>query len=338
MSAHSLVLKEPFHLESGEKLRDPIVVYNTYGQLNEDGSNVILVCHALTANSEVHTWWEGLFGRNKILDPEKYFVICINNLGSPYGTISPKHKNNQGLRYGLNFPDYTIRDKTGLILQTMSQLGIDQLHMVIGGSCGGNMAQEIAISLGSRLKNLVTMCCSVSESPWVIAIHESQRIVLRSTTGFYENTDKAGLIGLKGARAFALPFYRSHTSFEIRQKEVDDQKTSDFKAASYIRYQGEKFIKRYDTHCYYKQLDALDTHNVGRDRNGFENALSQISARTLSIGFSTDILVPPEEQRKIADAIQNADYMEIATPFGHDAFLIETELLNEKILAWLDST
>ncbi len=323
-------LEEDLSLEAGGTLKNPTIAYTTYGTLNADRDNVIYVCHALTASSNVHEWWQGLMGRENVLDPEKHFIVCANNLGSPYGTSSPLSINpDTGERYGMNFPFFTLRDTVALHLKLLEHLGINTIALVIGGSCGGNIALEMAISLGDRIKKLALLCCSAQETPWVIAIHESQRIALHSDPTFAENDPDSGKEGLRGARAFALPFYRSHPSFRIRQTEDDLDKITDFKAASYVRYQGQKFIDRYDAHCYYHQLNALDSHNVGRDRKSVAHALAQVTAKTVCIGFDTDLLIPVVEQQLLAEYIPNATYKEVKTHFGHDAFLIEIEALQE---------
>ena len=324
----------PLDLELGGQINDPKLAYSTYGTLNEQKDNAIVVCHALTANSEVHDWWSGLFGAGRVFDPNEYFILCINNLGSPYGSSSPKDKDENGERWGLNFPAYTLRDTATLHIRLLDELGIDKIHLLMGGSCGGNIAQEMAYVLGDRVGQLILLCCSVSESPWLISIHESQRLAMKADHTFTDNHDDAGQGGLKGARAFALPFYRSHPAFKIRQAEDDVNKVDDFKASSYVRYQGEKFVKRYDAHCYYTQLNALDTHNMARNRESARNALGQIKASTLCIGFSSDLLIPTLEQKNIAAAIPNATYKEVDTQFGHDAFLIETDRIQQIIDEW----
>lgn len=337
MEINTYIVPEDFKLESGAHLKNAPIAYSTYGSLNADQSNVILVCHALTASSRVHDWWEGLFGAGRLFDPNRYFIVCINNLGSPYGTASPKSINpDTGARYGHDFPFYTIRDTARLHELLLRHLGVQRVHLLIGGSCGGNIAQEIAYNMKERLDNLVLMCCSAQETPWVISIHESQRIALHSDPSFSSNEEGAGSAGLRGARAFALPFYRSHPSFKIRQSEESDDVISDFKASSYVRYQGDKFVNRYDAHCYYHQLNALDTHHIGRGRGGITTALSEISAKTLSIGFNTDLLIPVIEQQILAKHIPNAEYLEIDTPFGHDAFLIEIEDIASGIAKYMD--
>ncbi len=319
-------------MEYGGQIDEPVIAYHTYGTLNENRDNVILIVHALTANSDADDWWHGLFGKGDIFDWDKHFIICANNLGSPYGTSSPKQidpKTQQ--RYGMDFPFYTIRDTANLHLKLLEHFQINEIKLLIGGSCGGNICQEIAHQLGKKIHNMVLLCCSPMETPWTVAIHESQRIALKSDTTLYDKNEQAGINGLKACRAVALPFYRTHASFKLRQQELDLDKVTDFRAASYIEYHGQKFIKRFDAHCYYHLLCALDTHNMGRGRESIEKALSEITANTVVIGFDSDILIPKTEQQFIAKHIPEATYIEIKTLFGHDAFLIEHEYIRNAI-------
>lgn len=319
-------LEEAFALEADGSIEQPIIAYHTYGKLNEARDNVILICHALTANSDADDWWHGLFGKGDIFDWDKHFIICANNLGSPYGTSSPKQKQPQHeTRYGMDFPFFTIRDTARLHIRLLEHFQIDNIKLLIGGSCGGNICQEIAFEWGERVENMALLCCSARETPWAIAIHEAQRIALKSDATLGEKNEQAGAAGLKACRAVAMPFYRTPASFKLRQQELDLSIMRDFRAASYINYQGEKFVKRFDAHCYYYLLLALDTHNMGRGRESIEWALSQITANTVVIGFDTDILVPKIEQHFIAKHIPKAEYFEIKTLFGHDAFLIEID-------------
>lgn len=333
MNAKHLHINSPFQLENGESLPEIQITYHTYGKLNSKKDNVIWICHALTANSEIHDWWKGLYGEGKVFDPEKYFIVCANNLGAPYGTISPKFNHPKtGDRYGLSFPEFTLRDTAKMHLKLKQKLGIKNIHLLIGGSCGGNICLEMAILLGNQIKKLALLCCSAYEKPWTIAIHESQRIALRGDSDFFENKDGAGKAGLKSARAFALPLYRTAVSMNIRQNEKNLNKQNDFRASSYINYQGEKFVSRFDAHCYYKLLNALDTHNVGRGYDSIPKALKLIQAKTLVIGIDSDIFIPIEEQKYLAEHISNSKYVEVKSIFGHDAFLIEFEQINKFIL------
>jgi len=332
--AHSysfLELKEPFQLENGEQLESPIIAYNTYGRMNEQRDNVIVICHALTANSDPDDWWHGLFGKGDIFDWDKYFIICANNLGSPYGTSSPNQINPKTeQRYGTDFPFFTIRDTANLNIKLLEHFKINKVKLLIGGSCGGNISQEIAYRL-DNIENMALLCCSARETPWAIAIHEAQRAVLKADHSFKENREDAGQAGLKACRSVALPMYRTPASFNLRQKEIELDKVNDFRAASYIDYQGSKFVDRFNAHCYYSLLNTLDTHNIGRGRKSLESALSKISTNTVVIGFDTDLLIPKVEQQFLAKYIPNAEYFEIKTMFGHDAFLIENDDIRKSI-------
>ena len=216
----------------------------------------------------------------------------------------------------------------------LHELGLDQIDTIIGPSCGGNIAQEMSIDLGEAVKNLILICCSSQETPWVIAVHEAGRQALRADPTFLTSPD-GGREGLKAARSLAIPFYRSAISFKIRQSEQDASVISDFRAASYIRYQGEKFVKRFDPYTYYSLLTALDTHNIGRDRIDVPHALGMIKAKTLSMAFNTDVLITPEEQKYLAEHIPNARYVEIDSVYGHDSFLIATDRVREEIFKFL---
>ncbi|MEM1219420.1 MAG: alpha/beta fold hydrolase, partial [Bacteroidota bacterium] len=218
-----------------------------------------------------------------------------------------------------------------LHLQIIDHFNIEKIKLLIGGSCGGNIAQEMAYFLQDRVKNLALLCCSSRESPWAIAIHESQRLVLTSDETLADKTPHAGNKALKACRAVALPFYRTQKSFNIRQNELDPQVISNFRASSYINYQGDKFVDRFNAPCYYTLLNALDTHNIGRGRLSIEKALSEIKINTVVIGFESDILIPVHEQQFLAKHLPKADYFGIKSIYGHDAFLIEHEHIRKAI-------
>jgi len=323
-------------LESGVLLEDVNIAYCTYGTLNENRDNVIWVCHALTAGAELHEWWGDLLGPGKLFDTNKYFVVCANNLGSPYGTTSPLSINPKTKqRYGLDFPAFTLRDTANLIECLIVKLRIRSIHLLIGGSCGGNIALEMTCSLKNVVQHLALLCSSANENPWTIAIHEAQRIALRADDTFYKNENKTALSGLKIARALAMPYYRSAESFNFKQRDEDYNKTIDFKASSYVNYQGEKFAKRFDAHCYYLLLKALDTHHIGRNRGGLQNGLAQISNKTVCVGIDTDLFIPIIEQNFLAEHLPNATYAEIKSIYGHDAFLIEYEQITQIVQSFL---
>jgi len=323
---HRLKLEAPFPLELGGELPDLEIAYCTFGKLNEQQDNVIWVCHALTANADATDWWHGLFGESKTFDPEKYFIICANNLGSPYGTTSPDFIHPKtGDRYGLDFPKFTIRDTAILHVKLLEALGLKKIQLLIGGSCGGNIALEMAYFLADKVAHLALLCSSAKETPWGVGVHEAQRLALDADQTFQANVSGTAEKGLKAARGMALLGYRTYTSIVQKQSESNDEVTENFRSASYIRYQGEKLVKRFDAHCYYCLLNALDTHNMGRGRGGVEKVLREITTKTLCIGIDSDLLIPPIEQKYIADHLPHATFVEIKSYYGHDGFLLEFE-------------
>ena len=327
-----------FMLESGEELAKLEICYSTYGSLNPAKDNVIWIIHALTANSEADDWWSGLFGPGNIFDPEKYFIVCANNLGSPYGSTSPMHKNPKtGERYGLDFPFFILRDSARALDELKRHLNLMDIHLLIGGSCGGNIALEFAMDLGEKLNRMVLLCCSIKEAPWTIGIHQTQRNVLLNDPSFIENKNFTAKKSLQVAREIALPYYRTSHSINKKQKEETAQKLKDFKVVSYLAHQGEKFSKRFDAHCYYILLNALDTHNLERGYNSLSEAFKLIRADVLVVGIDTDLFIPVHEQKEIDSHLDQSSYAEIKSIFGHDSFLIETEQIKQIISShWND--
>lgn len=325
-----------FNSEIGGTLANLEISYTTYGKMNTEKDNVIWVCHALTANSDVSEWWPGLFGEGELFDPAKHFIICANNLGSPYGSSSPLSNNPaSGKKYGIAFPKTTLRDSAKANILLAEHLGIQGIHLLIGGSCGGNIALEMAYLLELEVEHLVLMCSAAQESPFNIGVHEGQRMAIEADSSFGTESEKAGQLGLKAARGMALNFYRTFDSINTAQKEEDIQVVDDFKASSYIRYQGEKLVQRFDPTCYYKLLKTLDTHNIGRGRGSVKKALSKIVSNTLCLGIDTDILIPIEEQKFLADYIPKGYFVEIKSAFGHDGFLLEYGQITSAVKAFL---
>ena len=331
MSLETYQYQQTFELESGKHLQNLQIGYHTYGTLNKERDNVIWVCHALTANSDVLDWWKGLFGENDYYCPSKYFIVCANIIGSAYGTTSPLSENPAtGQPYYLTFPDYTIRDLIKAHQLLAEHLGIGQIHTVIGGSLGGQQAMEWGIMEPERIKNLILIATNARHSPWGIAFNESQRLTLSADQTFYENRPDAGSKGLKAARSIALLSYRGYKTYSVTQQEQSDE-LGNYKAASYQNYQGQKLVNRFNAFSYWYLTKLMDSHNVGRGRHGVEKALSQIKARTLVIGIKSDVLFPIEEQQYLFRHIPKAALAEIDSFYGHDGFLIETEILTNII-------
>lgn len=321
-------------LESGDSLPEATIAFHTYGKLNDDKSNVIWVCHALTANSDVADWWKGLFGAGNVFDHEKYFIVCANILGSCYGStgarsISPE----KGSAYGIDFPKFTIRDMVQCHDLLRQHLGIKEIDLCIGGSCGGHQVMEFAWLLKDKIKSIALLVTSAKETAWAISTHEAQRLAIQADPTWQDDADDAGKNGLKAARGMALLTYRTFQSYKDRQTDPDE-KLDDFRAASYIRYQGHKLERRFYAQCYWQLVKSLDTHDMGRGRGGAAKALQQLNMPALVIAVDSDLLIPPVEQRFLQEHLPVATYREITSEFGHDGFLVETEKIKRAILEW----
>ncbi|MBS7563100.1 homoserine O-acetyltransferase [Mucilaginibacter sp. Bleaf8] len=327
-----------FELESGEQLKELQIGYHTYGHLNEDKNNVVWVCHALTANSDVFDWWKGFAGEGSLINPQEHYIICANVLSSPYGTTNPLNTNPiTGQPYYLDFPVCTIRDMANAHQLLANHLGIEHISLLIGGSLGGQQALEWAIQQPERIEQLILIATNAFHSPWGIALNESQRLALSADASFYENTPDGGSAGLKAARSMALLSYRGYSAYNKTQKETDETITDNYRAASYQSYQGEKLVKRFNAYSYWYLTKAMDSHHVGRNRGDAEKALAKIKARTLVIGITSDMLFPINEQQYLYSHIPNADYAEFDSIYGHDGFLIETGILTRIIFSFLNA-
>ncbi|RZL04884.1 MAG: homoserine O-acetyltransferase, partial [Pedobacter sp.] len=300
---------KPFKLENGKSLRDLEIAYQTFGKLNAKKNNVVWVCHALTANSDVLDWWKGLFGSNALFNTEEHFIICANILGSCYGTTNPLQTNpTTSLPYYLSFPQVTVKDMVAAHELLAKHLKIDHIKLLIGGSLGGQQAVEWAVERPSMIENLVLAATNAAHSPWGIAFNESQRLAITSDRTFYSSQPDGGVKGLKAARSIALLSYRTYDAYAATQLESVNDKVEDFRASGYQNYQGEKLCKRFNSYSYWYLTKAMDSHNVGRNRSSITDALNLIKANTLVISIENDLLFPPSEQVFLAENIPGAIY------------------------------
>ncbi len=323
---------EPLLLESGETLFEPRIAFQTFGELNADASNVIWICHALTASSNPLEWWPGLVGENDLINPDQHFIICANVLGSCYGSSGPKDFNPlNGDRYLRSFPNLTIRDMVQAHELLKNYLGIDKIHLGLGGSMGAQQILEWAIINPELFEHITVVASAAQSSPWGIAVRTAQRMAIEADPSFYSSSPKGGWKGLEAARAIAMLSYRTHQTYNEGQEESSETKLSNYKAESYQRYQGMKLSKRFDANTYYVLNKAMDTHHVGRNRDGIANALGKISAKTLVLGIEGDQLFTAEEQRILARHIQNSRLAFVPSKYGHDGFLIEAAKISELI-------
>ncbi|MBC7921061.1 MAG: homoserine O-acetyltransferase [Ferruginibacter sp.] len=324
-----------YPLESGGYLAGFQLAYATYGTLDSERSNVVWICHALTANANAAEWWEGIVGKGKLFDPTEQFIVCANVLGSCYGSTHALSVNPEsGTPYYHDFPLLTIRDLVGALDLLRNALGIRRIHTCIGGSLGGQQALEWAIRQPDLIEHLVLIATNARHSAWGIAFNESQRLAIEADPTWRENRPDAGSAGLKAARATALLSYRNYDTYVTMQTEPDDQKTDAYRAAGYQQYQGDKLVKRFNAFAYWALSKAMDSHHVGRGRKGIPYALQQVRSRTLALGIGTDLLFPVEEQRFLAKHIPHAHYEQINSLYGHDGFLIENEQITQVVTKW----
>lgn len=319
---------EPLILENGKEIPFLEVAFQTFGNLNKDASNVIWVCHALTGNSNVLEWWPQFFGKGKLFDPEKHFIVCPNSLGSCYGTTGPTTFEKVGPLLN-DFPLFTTRDMAKVHDRLKSYLGIEEINTLIGASLGGQQALEWAIESSQNIENLILIATNAKHSAYGIAFNESQRLAIFNDPTFGQ-IDGAKE-GLKVARSIALLSYRSYNGYDKTQSEIDHSLVDNFKASSYQRYQGEKLAQRFDAYAYVALSKAMDSHNVGRSRVSIERALSKIESKTLVIGISSDILFPVHEQKFLVNHIKKSNFYQIDSDFGHDGFLVESTELEEAL-------
>ena len=330
--------KNSFGLESGAVLPGLEIAYHVYGNFRP-GVRVVWVCHALTASSDVFEWWPGLFGENDLFNPEEYVIICANVLGGCYGTTGPLSNHpDTGSPWFHAFPQITIRDMVNVHRILADHLHISHIDVLIGGSLGGQQAIECSIAEPDRIKHLILIATNAVHSPWGIAFNQSQRMAIEADSTWRQNSPYAGLAGLKAARAIALLSYRNYTAYSNAQHDPTPSRTLPLRASSYQIHQGNKLARRFNAYSYVLLSHAMDSHKVSLNLDTLQSALNRITARTLVIGISSDILFPVKEQQAIAEGIPHGQLELIESAFGHDGFLIETQLLTSLISAFLTST
>ena len=322
--------ENPFTLESGVTLPGYHLAYTTHGKLNADKSNVVWIFHALTANSNPLEWWPGLVGDGKFFDPAKYFIICANKPGSPYGSISPLSTNPQTNQlYYHDFPVFTMRDMIRTFRHLKDHLGIRKIFIALGGSTGGMQLLEWAIEEPELFEHIVPIATNAVLSPWAIAFNASQRMAIEADITWLERRPDAGQKGLAAARSIALLSYRHYNGYDITQPRdksfVALGNEVIYAADNYQRYQGLKLVNRFNAICYYRLSQSMDSHDVGKNRGGVERALRTITAKTLVIGITSDVLYPITEQEYLQKKILGAELLTISSDFGHDGFLLEYE-------------
>ena len=355
--------EKPLELECGKKLAPVDVAYETYGKLNEAGDNVILICHALSGNAHVASinnpddskpgWWDVMVGPGKGIDTNKYFVICSNFLGGCSGTTGPSSINPaSGKSYGLEFPIITIADMVNVQKLLLDKLGIKGLLAIIGGSIGGMQVLQWSIAYPDFVKAAIPIATTTHLGAQSIAFDAVGRNAILADSNFsggqYTN-GKGPDGGLAIARMIGHITYLSEQGMrekfgrELRNSHSYSYDfNSEFAVETYLEHQGQSFVGRFDANSYLYITKAADYFDMGKDYGSLKNAFANASCRFQVISFTSDWLFTPAQSRTIVDALvannKDVSFCDIASPYGHDAFLLEPETLGSFISGFLDAT
>ncbi|MDE1174756.1 MAG: homoserine O-acetyltransferase [Parvibaculaceae bacterium] len=340
---------EPLTLDCGVQLAPFTIAYETYGTLNADKSNVVLVCHALTLDHHAASqnpvtgkpgWWNSIIGPGLPLDTDRFFIVCQNVIGSCMGTTGPKEINPRtGTAYGLNFPVITIADMVRAQAMCLEQLGIRDLFCVIGGSMGGMQVLQWASAYPERVFSAIPMATAARHSAQNIAFHEVGRQAIMADAdwrmGDYIAAGVTPSKGLAVARMAAHITYLSEPALHRKfGRNLQDREKvtfgfdADFQVESYLRYQGSSFVDRFDANSYLYITRAMDYFDLAADHGGvLANAFRNTKTRFCLFSFSSDWLFPTSDNRQIVHALNaaaaNVSFVEIETDKGHDAFLLD---------------
>ena len=351
----------PFALEWGGRLPEVRVAYETWGELNLQASNAVLVCHALTGDSHAagdsgpsHPtpgWWSELIGPGKAIDTDRYFVVCSNVLGGCQGTTGPADFDPVGgQRYGPRFPVVTIRDMVRIQARLADHLGIGRWLAVTGGSMGGMQVLEWAVMYPQRVRSILPLATCASASALQIAWSAVERLAIATDPGWFDgdyyDKQEGPWMGLATARQIAQITYRSGESFERRfgRQMYDPAAAFDlwgrFQIESYLDHHGQKLVRRFDANTYVVLNRSMDLHDIGRGRGGTAAALSRIRVPVLTASITSDRLYPSHEQQELQDGIVagggDCRRVVLDSDEGHDGFLLEHELLHDPVAGFLE--
>ncbi|CAD7287553.1 Homoserine O-acetyltransferase [Campylobacter majalis] len=342
---------EPLSLESGRMLLEYKLAYETYGTLNADKNNVIVVCHALTGshhaagkykNDDKSGWWDGLIGKNKAIDTDKFYVICVSILGSCYGSTSPLSiDKSTGKQYRLNFPVLAISDVVKAQMRLFKHLGINQAHAVIGGSLGGMQALCFAIEFADFAKNVIILASTYQTKPWAIAFNKIGIEAIKNDPEFKNGEYNEHEILKNGLKGMAYGRMAGHISF-LSPDSMDKKfgrnyvKTDGlyelfgrFSVDTYLQYNSINFTKRFDPLSYLYITKMMNIFDCTRHYDSLEDALSPIKAKLTLIAFSSDLLFPPSCMQQMQESLlklgKNSKFILIDSDYGHDAFLVEID-------------
>lgn len=354
--------ERPLELVSGSELGPVTVAYETYGELSADRDNAVFVCHALTGDAHAagrHSpenrkpgWWDNAVGPGKMLDTNRYFVICANILGGCQGTTGPGSPNPAtGEPFGMEFPVITIGDIVDVHSELVTHLGIEKLLGVIGGSLGGMQVLEWAARHPDQIRSAIVLASAAKLSAQGIAFNTVGRRAILADPSFNNGRYYEGeppQYGLALARMLAHITYLSEASIEMkfgRRLQHSDtfaydlHRETEFQIESYLHYQGQQFVGRFDANSYLHLTKAMDYFDLAADYGSLSAGLARTDARFLVVSYTTDWLFPSQQSRELVAALiaakRHVTFMELESPFGHDAFLIEADPLERVVQPFL---
>ncbi|HVT45124.1 MAG TPA: homoserine O-acetyltransferase [Thermoanaerobaculia bacterium] len=352
--AKSLVLEEGFTFASGERLAPFTIAYETFGELNADRSNAILACHALSPSAHVagkyHPddakagWWDGLVGYGKGIDLDHWFVVCANIPGSCCGTTDPRSIDPRtGRPYGSRYPFVEISDMVRVEKAVLDHLGITRLKSIAGGSLGGMQVLMWPAMFPEMVESIIAMAAGAAVPPHGIAWHVIGRKIIENDPGFnggdYYDLNEP-LRGLQIARMVGHMTYLSTQGLDFKFGRRRRGPTRQFEVDSYLEYQGQKFSRMYDANSYIRLQAAMDEMDLAEEYGSLEDALRRFEGRALLISFDTDWLFPTGEVSKVHEALRavgaDSTHLDLATPNGHDAFLIDYPLITPPVREFLE--
>jgi homoserine O-acetyltransferase len=360
----TIATERPFALEGGGSLREITLAYETWGTLDADAGNAVLVCHALTLDAHAagpsgpgHPtpgWWGDLIGSGRPLDTDRWFVVCVNVLGGCQGTTGPSSLDPEtGTSYGSRFPVVTIRDMVRTQAAVADHLGVDRWLAVIGGSMGGMQVLEWGVMYPERVRSLVPIATAAAASAQQIAWSSVGRNAIANDPAwrggdYYDAPAGEGPYrGLALARAIAQITYRTGAVFDERfgrevLDPIDDRLGlwQRFDVESYLDYHGAKLVRRFDANTYLLLNRAMDLHDLGRGRGGVELAVRRIRVPSLVMSISSDTLYPPPQQELLRDLLAArgtpCQYQMLDSPDGHDGFLLADDQVGAALTGFLD--
>ncbi len=326
----------PMTLENGEALERVTIAYQSWGALNENKSNAILVNHALTGWSDVPGWWPSMVGPGLPFDTDKYFILCPNVIGGCQGSTGPSSIAPDGKRYGSRFPALTIRDMVAAEVAFSDALGISSYLLAVGPSLGGMRSLEWAVQLPDRVGAICTIGSSAVATGDQIGTASIQIRAIKSDPNFsngnYYEQERGPQEGMGIARRIAHLTYRTEAEMDVRfGRELQGDETGRYAVESYLDHQAAKLAQRFDANTYISLTEAMNSHDIGRGRRGVAAALASISIPVVVVSIDTDRLFPARLQSEIAELVPGAQLEVISSPFGHDGFLVEVEAVGEVI-------